>query len=553
MMLSVAYGKLDFFYLKMAQVTLFRFLFLFAILILESSCRTLESFSELCRRSGTDKCNVHNYQTAYYRYLMPLVYKARENRKTVRILEIGLGLGGSVRFWTSLFADVNLELHILEKDVRNIWNFTMGKESEIFNASLPKNVKYWIHSGSQADIDELSNVVKNIADISGISWQNLKAGGHLFDVVIDDGGHLMNEQLVSLVVLTDFLVPSGIYFLEDLFSSFDLGYNQNNQNITTVEEISKLLRHINGATKIVSKFNSSIKFDLYSLTAKVASIDVYKELCVFVFHSELYLTVPFQEAIFHTENNSSSFMLRYRGDSPYSDVYNSEVNRLKNSFYHKACSSLGSMHCTLLNQEIAYAKYLNPVVVRRNANILLLGIGGCGDDDISALGKYIEMWRIFVPGATFSIVEENVRCLVKYRSKPLNGFEMHPDRFRVHLKANEELYSNFLLRLAMEWNISGTKFDYIIDNNVLLTGVNTQILTITYLFEFLISGGAYFMHDLYIPSSMYRRSSAEFIVEMVESMQFGGQFGKNTNESLNWLIPAIEHIDCFAGLAVIQK
>jgi hypothetical protein len=44
-------------------------------------------------------------------------------------------------------------------------------------------------------------------------------GPGAFDLVVDDGGHRMNEQQVTLGVLWQVLAPGGIYILEDLHTS----------------------------------------------------------------------------------------------------------------------------------------------------------------------------------------------------------------------------------------------------------------------------------------------------------------------------------------------
>lgn len=42
----------------------------------------------------------------------------------------------------------------------------------------------------------------------------------LFDVIIDDGGHTMNQQIASLEVLWKTVKPGGLYVIEDLQTSY---------------------------------------------------------------------------------------------------------------------------------------------------------------------------------------------------------------------------------------------------------------------------------------------------------------------------------------------
>lgn len=68
-----------------------------------------------------------------------------------------------------------------------------------------ENDRIKIFVGDQADEQFL---IKNFSD-------------KLLDIVIDDGGHRMSQQQISLKVLYRFLKPKGIYVIEDLHTSMD--------------------------------------------------------------------------------------------------------------------------------------------------------------------------------------------------------------------------------------------------------------------------------------------------------------------------------------------
>ena len=63
-----------------------------------------------------------------------------------------------------------------------------------------------IFAGDQADVPFLTSFMEE--------------AGTNFDVIIDDGGHRMNQQITSLEVLWKAVVPGGIYFTEDLQTSY---------------------------------------------------------------------------------------------------------------------------------------------------------------------------------------------------------------------------------------------------------------------------------------------------------------------------------------------
>ena len=52
----------------------------------------------------------------------------------------------------------------------------------------------------------------------------LDEGANGLDVIIDDGGHTMKQQLTSLQVLWELLRPGGFYVIEDLVTSYMQGF-----------------------------------------------------------------------------------------------------------------------------------------------------------------------------------------------------------------------------------------------------------------------------------------------------------------------------------------
>lgn len=48
-----------------------------------------------------------------------------------------------------------------------------------------------------------------------------------FDIIIDDGGHTMNQQKTSFMVLLPLVRSGGIYVIEDLETSYSPSYGGN--------------------------------------------------------------------------------------------------------------------------------------------------------------------------------------------------------------------------------------------------------------------------------------------------------------------------------------
>ncbi len=137
-------------------------------------------------------------------------YFERYRGKEVVILEIGVFQGGSLQMWKNYFGpkakiygiDINPECRKLEEE----------------------NIKIFI--GSQSDRVFLKNIKKELP---------------LIDIVIDDGGHTMKQQIISFEELFDHVKPDGIYLCEDTHTSYQIMYGGGYKRRGTFMEYSKNL------------------------------------------------------------------------------------------------------------------------------------------------------------------------------------------------------------------------------------------------------------------------------------------------------------------------
>ena len=158
----------------------------------------------------TDKVHIrHAYQHMYHRYMRDIAFRACEKGNTkLKILEIGLGChprggmvrgtpGGSAKAWRHIFPVpvFDLDLHVMEYDE------ACGKKWAAKNKEIAS-----VHFGDQGSKDDLLRVVS-------------EAGGGPFDVIIDDGSHINEHQILSAEVLTEFLGLGGVLILEDIHSA----------------------------------------------------------------------------------------------------------------------------------------------------------------------------------------------------------------------------------------------------------------------------------------------------------------------------------------------
>jgi len=129
---------------------------------------------------GTDKSTrVHNYLNIYEKYFESI----RNDELT--FLEIGILRGQSMNMWLEYFTNTLSKFYGID----DIYQF----EAERFK----------LFCGKQEDRIFLNSI----------------ANGKCFDIIIDDGGHTMEEQQISLGVLFPFVREGGLYIIEDLNSS----------------------------------------------------------------------------------------------------------------------------------------------------------------------------------------------------------------------------------------------------------------------------------------------------------------------------------------------
>lgn len=143
---------------------------------------------ELSEIFNTDKQpSLHNFIDLYNRYLTQLQDSVH------RILEIGIFNGASHKMWKCYFDSAEVYgIDIREKP----WVEKLGIHTYLAN---------------QANREDLQTFVDS-------------SGGN-FDVIIDDGGHYMDHQQVSLGFLFEHLSEGGLYIIEDVHTSLPAYYD----------------------------------------------------------------------------------------------------------------------------------------------------------------------------------------------------------------------------------------------------------------------------------------------------------------------------------------
>lgn len=155
----------------------------------------LQLFFE-ARAEGPGIWKWRHYFDIYDRHL------ARFRGRPVRVAEIGIYSGGSLEMWRDYF----------------------GPACEIYGIDIEPACKTYendtvkVYIGDQCD--------RNF-------WRQFKEDVDGIDVVIDDGGHLHEQQIVSFEELLPHLRPGGVYICEDVqgtlnpFAAYVYGSAQN--------------------------------------------------------------------------------------------------------------------------------------------------------------------------------------------------------------------------------------------------------------------------------------------------------------------------------------
>jgi SAM-dependent methyltransferase len=142
----------------------------------------LKYFSEHKEGRGIWKFN--HYFESYERHF------ARFRGQEVHILEIGIYSGGSLEMWQNYF----------------------GPRCKVYGVDIEARCKAY-------GTESVRVFIGDQADRS--FWKRFKEEVPVLDIVIDDGGHMPEQQIVSLEELLPQLRPGGVYLCEDVCLAFN--------------------------------------------------------------------------------------------------------------------------------------------------------------------------------------------------------------------------------------------------------------------------------------------------------------------------------------------
>lgn len=244
---------------------LLTFYSLFSLLVYADPCTDTSEYqclndlalkNDINRTSGKGS-NWHNYTEIYAQYFSSL------KQEPLKFLEIGIFEGNGVKLWEDYFE--NAELHFIDITLSNVKYFS--------------NRSHY-HVANQESADDLIKVM------------NITKGN--FDIIIDDGGHTMRQQLTSFLVLFPHLKSGGMYIIEDLHTSYWKEYGGGGSLAfpisgpgTFVNFLKDLIDEVNfvGARTGVANHHtipSAIQNEMNDFRQQIYTMHFYDSLCIII-------------------------------------------------------------------------------------------------------------------------------------------------------------------------------------------------------------------------------------------------------------------------------
>jgi hypothetical protein len=191
------------------------------------------SLHELAIRHHTDKGYFHYFTPLYGFWLEYLRYSP------LQLLEIGFANGNSIDMWSDYFSN-HQKIYCVDINTPP--------------PDLKPNCVYF-------QIDQAQRHLLNSLP-------------HGLDLIIDDGGHTMEQQQVSFAVLFHHLNPGGYYILEDLQTSLP-SYSSTHHSSPTNNTIRLLLDLKTGSLSHNNDYYVSGR-EFWLLHQSIESIDIVK-------------------------------------------------------------------------------------------------------------------------------------------------------------------------------------------------------------------------------------------------------------------------------------
>ncbi len=231
----------------MKQLLLCTFLLLLNTGFAAQNTEEYKALDEIALKAGSDKgSNYHNYTEIYAKYL------AQFRDTPIKFLEIGIYKACSVKMWEEYLK--NAELHFIDITFDNAEYFSDRSHYHLCDQENPKQLQQFIQT----------------------------SGGN-FDVILDDGGHTMNQQIISFQILFPQVKSGGMYIIEDLHTSYWPGHFGGGGAHSTINFLKALIDEVNYVGNITTKashLNIPPSCGLNNYQEQIESIHFYDSVVI---------------------------------------------------------------------------------------------------------------------------------------------------------------------------------------------------------------------------------------------------------------------------------
>ncbi len=218
----------------------------------------MRSMHDIALEYETDKV-LHGYCEIYEKRL------ADRRMEPLKILEIGVFYGASLRMWREYFP--NAEIHGVDLDIERC--------GEIEGVTLHR-----LDANDTAGLAKLSN--------EHGPW----------DLIIDDASHTMKHQQSTFITLWPHVKPDGFHVIEDIHTSFLPKLES-----ASVDSINEKLVHT------TFRMVESLKYE-YEFHSKYVTKQKLDEIRPSVEHVTIWVRLPLEHSYDYTSNNSMTSMIR---------------------------------------------------------------------------------------------------------------------------------------------------------------------------------------------------------------------------------------------------
>lgn len=164
--------------------------------------------------------------------------------KPISLIEFGVWQGGSLQMWKNYFGTQAL-IYGVDIDPRCT---SLGEEN------------ITIIMGNQEDRASLRDIKKSLPK---------------FDIIIDDGGHTMMQQIITFEEMYEHLKDGGVYLCEDLHTSYWGGFGGGYRNPNSFIEYSKRL-----IDQLNAWYSQEAGFTVDEFTRNAFSLHYYDSIMV---------------------------------------------------------------------------------------------------------------------------------------------------------------------------------------------------------------------------------------------------------------------------------